>query len=652
MNINKLTGLLVGTVALTGLSFLTSNATTVNAKSSRYVAVKQNQQQRFILTLKNRDSKGLDKLIEQTVTPGSPNYHKYLTSKQFGAQYGLSNQNVKVVGKYFSQHHLKTQTINGNLIMTVSGSTKNVEKALNVKLYQKQGKTWLNQRTVGRIGIPKKVAKHISYVMEVNKDTDTRGKQHSYAIDTTNTNNSNDNQQLDANLSDQSPSKFARNYDAEALYQQGFKGKGQTIGIVTQAGFKQSDVNQFLQKQGVTNNNRIKQYFTGGQTFGADRMETTLDVEQASTIAPDANVNVYVDDGLVGAYATAIGRDNVDALSISFGDFENAMQKDPDSQGEIPTLNLLFKQAAAQGITNFAGAGDWGAYGFPDGTTSLAPFFPSSSPYVTSVGGTTLPFKNLKYSDILNMQIPGLGKYLTNDKSVSLNQERAWSNATLTQLFGKDYMQQANREVFTNLSKTAGGKKLLTKLAKQVAKVSGQSSSKTKQYSTIQGTGGGFSNLFAKPDYQKGISGVGTYNARQFINFKNGDYNINAKLISGTKTGRNLPDISGAADGLTGYEIYYNGRWIKNVSGTSIVGPQMAAMATVINNAQGVRTGFWNPQIYRFAKTSNSPFTPLNSLDDNNNYYVGQPGKIYNQATGLGTVNFDKLNQAFSSQNK
>ncbi|MHA8110815.1 protease pro-enzyme activation domain-containing protein [Lactobacillaceae bacterium Melli_B4] len=157
MNINKLTGLVAGTVAITGLAFSATTASTVNAKTTKgnhYVAVKSNQQQKFIVTLKNRDSKGLDKFIEQTVTPGSPNYRKYLTPQQFGAKYGLSNQNVKVVGKYFSHHHLKVTTANGNLIMTVSGTTKNVEKALNVKLYQKQGKNMLHQRTSGALVFP------------------------------------------------------------------------------------------------------------------------------------------------------------------------------------------------------------------------------------------------------------------------------------------------------------------------------------------------------------------------------------------------------------------------------------------------------------------------------------------------------------------
>jgi hypothetical protein len=54
--------------------------------------------------------------------------------------------------------------------------------------------------------------------------------------------------------------------------------------------------------------------------------------------------------------------------------------------------------------------------------------------------------------------------------------------------------------------------------------------------------------------------------------------------------------------------------------------------------------GFLNAQIYQLATTQNSPFNPLNSTTDNNNmYYTGQPGTVYNQASGLGTVNFEKL---------
>ncbi|KRM04601.1 hypothetical protein FC89_GL002290 [Liquorilactobacillus ghanensis DSM 18630] len=68
-----------------------------------------------------------------------------------------------------------------------------------------------------------------------------------------------------------------------------------------------------------------------------------------------------------------------------------------------------------------------------------------------------------------------------------------------------------------------------------------------------------------------------------------------------------------------------------------------------MNSGRHDRIGFWNPQIYHFAQSSNSPFTALNSTTDNNNlYYTSQGNTVYNQATGLGTVDFNKLNSAFS----
>src|SRR5258708_2707812 len=52
------------------------------------------------------------------------------------------------------------------------------------------------------------------------------------------------------------------------------------------------------------------------------------------------------------------------------------------------TLDSIFKQAAAQGISIFAAAGDAGAYDCGD--TKLAVDSPADDPYVTGVGGTNL----------------------------------------------------------------------------------------------------------------------------------------------------------------------------------------------------------------------------------------------------------------------
>ncbi len=68
-------------------------------------------------------------------------------------------------------------------------------------------------------------------------------------------------------------------------------------------------------------------------------------------------------------------------------------------------------------------------------------------------------------------------------------------------------------------------------------------------------------------------------------------------------------------------------------------------MTAVINSQPGrARMGFWNAQIYQLAQKSDSPFHPLNATTDNSNlYYTGQPGTVYNQASGLGTTDFAKL---------
>lgn len=122
---------------------------------------------------------------------------------------------------------------------------------------------------------------------------------------------------------------------------------------------------------------------------------------------------------------------------------------------------------------------------------------------------------------------------------------------------------------------------------------------------------------------------------------------LGAPLVHGTDSGRNQHDVSADAYPETGYKVYYKKdgvQWPPS-GGTSIVAPQYAAMAAVINSQPGrARMGFWNAQIYQLAQKSDSPFHPLNGTTDNSNlYYTGQPGTVYNQASGLGTTDFAKL---------
>ena len=137
------------------------------------------------------------------------------------------------------------------------------------------------------------------------------------------------------------------------------------------------------------------------------------------------------------------------------------------------------------------------------------------------------------------------------------------------------------------------------------------------------------------------------------------DFNEHPVLVHGTGSGRQEPDLSTDADPYTGYLLYepswagvgqptIQGGW----GGTSFVAPQLNGSAALIDSWLGHRVGLWNPSIYAFAQGAHSPFTPLQQVGTSNDniFFTGQPGALYNQATGLGTPNLTRLAQDFASQ--
>ena len=131
-----------------------------------------------------------------------------------------------------------------------------------------------------------------------------------------------------------------------------------------------------------------------------------------------------------------------------------------------------------------------------------------------------------------------------------------------------------------------------------------------------------------------------------------------APVTAGTGSHRALPDLSTDADPFSGYLLYepsftaigqpaLQGGW----GGTSYVAPQLNGSAAVIDSALGHRVGFWNPSIYRFARSSGSPFTPLQQAGtgNDNDYFSGTPGDLYNESTGLGIPNLSRLAADFKA---
>ncbi|WP_166902990.1 S53 family peptidase [Mycobacterium sp. DL440] len=139
-----------------------------------------------------------------------------------------------------------------------------------------------------------------------------------------------------------------------------------------------------------------------------------------------------------------------------------------------------------------------------------------------------------------------------------------------------------------------------------------------------QGTGGGVSSLFDRPDWQRGLSAPGSTEA-------------------GGAGRRLTPDIAAVADPFTGVKIVLNGQVLVG-GGTSQAAPLWAGIAAVMNQyltSNGGRAlGHLNPMLYRIAKGAPLPAFRDVTLGGN---AVAVAGPGYDLVTGLGTPDVENL---------
>ncbi|HEX3079010.1 MAG TPA: S53 family peptidase, partial [Puia sp.] len=127
-------------------------------------------------------------------------------------------------------------------------------------------------------------------------------------------------------------------------------------------------------------------------------------------------------------------------------------------------------------------------------------------------------------------------------------------------------------------------------------------------------TGGGISDIFPVPDYQKNIS-------------------LPASVNGNNKKGRGLPDIAANADSATGYNVLVDGQWTV-VGGTSAVAPLIAGLIALANQKLKRRVGFIQPKIYASSSAVFKDITEGNNITAKDGGYTAGPG--WDACTGLG----------------
>jgi subtilase family serine protease len=197
------------------------------------------------------------------------------------------------------------------------------------------------------------------------------------------------------------PAQLQQAYGVSALLQSGTNGSGETIAIVDAYNDPNilGDANTFSQAYGLPAFHSPGQSGSGPVLTVASPetapgkfpltnpgwdTEISLDVEWAHAIAPNANILLVEAKSaslanLMGAVKYAATQPGVVVVSMSFGGAESSSQTTYDST--FATYG--------QSVTFVASAGDSGA--------AQGPEYPSSSPYVLAVGGTTLTLSGGSY---------------------------------------------------------------------------------------------------------------------------------------------------------------------------------------------------------------------------------------------------------------
>ena len=549
-------------------------------------------------------------------TPGSQDYHHFLTTKQFVADYAVSNAELESIeGSLENLGFTIAYVFPNHLAIQVTGTVSTAQAALGTTLKQfvKDGKTGFAPSKP--ITLPKELQGKVSGVGGLNTLHHAQPMLKQSAFAERSARRAAPQALVGGEPGNYLPADFAKFYNVDPLYNRGFSGRGTTIGIVTLANFNPADAYAFWKGIGLSvSQTRITTVDVDGGTLGPldpnGEGETDLDTEYSGALAPKAKLRVYVSpnhttSNFIDGFEAAASENIADTVSTSWGQpeldyFPDLAPVYPSETHLLDDFHAVFLEMALQGQTLYAAAGDSGSFDTvrgcsPFGTPSAknavcnAPYSvdsPSNDPLITAAGGTTLPFAFT----------------LKDGFKISVAKERAW---------GWDY--------------------IVTEAAEQ-----GFGSVFTLPVFFSVGGGGGVSSYFKLPWYQTATPGITKTIAGQYLTVDTGAGPVVDVILPEAFAGRNSPDLSANADPESGYQYIQGGMVINGYGGTSFVAPQLNGVTALFVEATGERVGQINPALYRLGYTA----TTDTKLGDNWGY-AALPG--FDNAAGLGTLNAERL---------
>jgi hypothetical protein len=398
-------------------------------------AVATSSTQKGIVVLRPSNEPALTRFIAAVTNKDSRLFHQYLAPGAFAQRFGPSRATIEAVESQLRADGLHVTNVSRDgLLVSFAGSAATVETAFRTGLerYRLANGT-TGQGTTASVKLPSTISGSVEAVVGLDdlvhaQPADLRpsvksdgsfakAKSASFSHPTGSAHPCSMAQQEAESSGGLTDDQIAKAYGAFGLYRSGDFGGGQHIAVFELQPFLATDIETFdtcyfgaaqaAQMSGVNGDlagsllsfNSVD----GGlpqPASGSSNVEATLDVEDVSAIAPEANIDVYeapnTTSGAIDEYAAIVNNDTDQVVTSSWGDCEQLEQVGEPGYQEAE--NLLFEQAAAQGQTVLGAAGDNGSdectvseYPSPLlGQNFLSVLDPASQPYVVSVGGTTI----------------------------------------------------------------------------------------------------------------------------------------------------------------------------------------------------------------------------------------------------------------------
>jgi hypothetical protein len=346
-----------------------------------------------------------EQLIEQLHDANSPNYHRWLTAAEIGAQFGPAQSDIEAVSAWLRQNGFTVNAVApSGMLIDFSGNAGQVRRIFRTEIHNVMVRGRVSHANVSDPQVPAALSPAMVGILGLenipgvahHKRLPPRGGAH--PEDTT------------ANCSNLAggvtgtacygvvPADLATIYNFNPVFNGGNTGQGQTIYMIEDTDlYADSDWTTFRSAFGLSGYTQgsLTTVHPGGcsdpGTNSSDD-EATLDVEWGSAAAPSAAiVEASCHTILLAVQNTVAMQPPPPIMSISYGDCEAQ-----DGETTNQAFYLAYQQGVAEGMSIFGATGDHGPDDCEDAGDNSPPRAHdglgvdgwSSTPYNVAVGGT------------------------------------------------------------------------------------------------------------------------------------------------------------------------------------------------------------------------------------------------------------------------